>query len=131
MVVLLSDASVTYTLDAPSVIDEVRIFCTSEENNHRNYLHVSSVVVETPSGATFTISPGEIEHSDSGSAPSCPAATLRMPDGGPLCRNATKITINFGSARSSYMYYSEIEVLGYANDGPLLGLATSGGAAFR
>ena len=132
LVVLLSYASVTYTLDAPSVIEEVKIYCTSSSGDGwRNDLHVSSVVVETPGGATITISPGEIAYSDPGNGPYCPAATLKMPDGSPICRNASKITINFGPAAWSYMYYSELEVIGYANSGPLLGLATSAGTAKR
>ncbi len=106
---------VTYTLDAESVIDEVRIYSTAN-NGYRDELRVASIMVETLDGATSTISPAAVSSYDAWPR-GCPYAVLKMTDGSPLCTNAVRITINFGPQKSGYVHYSELEVLGHAVEG--------------
>ena len=109
-----SDAVVAYELEGPCVIDEIRIYSTSSDI-YRDELAMKSVLVETPSGYVYAISPlNGVRYCDpynSGEG-GCPYASLKMPDGSPLCGNAVKITFDFGKQKMDFVHYSEIEVVG-------------------
>ena len=127
-----SNAVVTYALDGVSVIDEIRIYSTSSDS-YRDELAMKSVLVETPSGFVYAISPPQgVRYCDpynSGTG-GCPYASLKMPDGTPLCGNAVKITFDFGTQKKDFVHYSEIEVIG-RRVGSTLKLSLTEGAANR
>ena len=112
---LIDNASITYTLAKAIRIDEVRVYATWG-GPARAGVSIKSVEIVTCSGEIVTIG-GECNYCSSAAN----LAVLKMQDGSPLCTDASKITVNFGTQYPAgnpggYNGYAELEVVSRSVD---------------
>ena len=111
-----NNAVLTYTLERPSRVTEVRIYSFWTDQG-RDRLSVSSVVVGYAGGATETVSPAAVSYQNNDHKA---YAYLAMADGTPLGRDVTFLTINFDAQEAGYAGYAEIEICGSVGADDLL-----------
>lgn len=112
---MIDNASITYTLAKAIRIDEVRVYATWG-GSARAGVSIKSVEIVTCSGEIVTIG-GKCDYCSSAAN----LAVLKMLDGSPLCTDASKITVNFGTQYPAgnpggYNGYAELEVVSRSVD---------------